>query len=322
MPEPAAHHDPLRIQDGDEVGEAEADPPAELFHDTQGLRVPRRRRRRHVLSGDELGVSARQAHRLVQRAGERGFPREARQSPSGRVPLPATSLPARARRTIGVDHHVAHLPGEPSGARVHPAADDQCAADPGPQSDDEPVARPAGRPEEQLRQPGAVGVVVGVHRRHPERLADPLGHEIADGDTARRREVRGESQHPPGIDQTGDADPCGHRSGSRAPRVAHVSLELEQHRADRIGHSLAWVRSSGGCRAARTAVTGGRPRSLRRGLHPALRQHGAARADGHPQDLRPPDVHPVGHQAVGGIGHGLILRRTRRAPSAPEAPSR
>ena len=93
-----------------------------------------------------------------RRAGQLGEPR------AGREALPAAAPPARARRAVGVDDHVAELAGEPVGADDQPAGGDDAAADAGAERDHHQVVDAAPGADGPLGERRARGVVADRDR--------------------------------------------------------------------------------------------------------------------------------------------------------------
>src|SRR4029077_15680647 len=99
-------------------------------------------------------------------AQRRGLPR--RQRRPGAVgdggarghPLQATGMPLPAGGAVAVDDHVADLPGGAGEARVELAVEDQAAAHPGADGDEDEVAGATAGAGGPLRVAGEVGVVL------------------------------------------------------------------------------------------------------------------------------------------------------------------
>ena len=117
--EPAADHDDLRVEQVDEVGDAERGPPAELAEHLE--RVRRRLRSRHAVTCSPRTASGSPPASSTNRLALPRLRRLARQpaEPAARrEPLPAAAPPAWARRAVRIDDHVTGLAAETVRARV------------------------------------------------------------------------------------------------------------------------------------------------------------------------------------------------------------
>ena len=106
--------------------------------------------------------------------------------------------PLRARRSVGVDQHVADLAGEAVRTAHDPATGDDASADAGPERDQHRVARSPGRADGPLGCDAARRVVVDGHRMPEARL-----EQRADGELVDPAEVRRSAQGPGARDEPG-----------------------------------------------------------------------------------------------------------------------
>ena len=185
----------LGVEQVREVGEAERDPPGEPVHHRQRLGVALAGRGLHVLAPHGLGIAAGQGDDAPAAGHRLAASRASARQPAARgVALPAPPLAAHARRSVGVDDHVAGLAGEAVGPALQPAADHEAAADAGAQGDQHHVGGAAAGTERPLGLGGAGGVVVDDHGA---RRGAPRGRPAA---AARRP-------------RAGSGPPAGHRRG-------------------------------------------------------------------------------------------------------------
>ena len=91
------------------------------------------------------------------------------------VALQAAALAATAGAPVGLDIDVPDLGGEAGGPAHEAAVDDDGAAHPGPQGDDQDIALAGPRAEPRLRPAGRIGVVLD-----DDGQAHALGHDVAD----------------------------------------------------------------------------------------------------------------------------------------------
>ena len=164
--QPPADDDHLRVEQVLQVGDAQRHPPGEL---RPAPRAPRRRRRpRPRVTCSPRTASGSPPARATTRVGQPGLGRIAGQSaqPAARgEALPAAPPPARARRAVRVDHHVARLAGEPGrppqqrGRRRSPPPPMPVPSVTSTTSD-----APTAGPGAVLGHRRAVGVVVDHHR--------------------------------------------------------------------------------------------------------------------------------------------------------------
>jgi len=251
------HHD-LGVEGRHQVGQPDAEPRAHGGERRQRHRVAGLGGGGDHRAGQLLGVALAQP--LQHRGVAQARPRRPGQGVAAGVLLPAAPAAALAGETVGHDLHVAELPGHAVAPPVHPAADDDGTADPGPQGDDDAVPRAAGRAVRALGTRGAVGVVVQDHRR------GPALHQPGPDLLAAERQVRREHDplprrvHEPG---RGDADPV---DATPAGDVLH-----------RLGERVLHGRGLHGAAGRRAA----------RGAHQAPRgRHGGG------EHLGAPDVDP------------------------------
>ena len=127
--------------------------------------------------------------------------------------------------TAAVDDHVAELGSGTDPAPVEPAAEDQAAADAGPERDHDHVRGAAAGSGLPFGERRAVGVVVDRSRK-PERLGRPSADV-----NAGQRDVHGEDGCPGAlVDRRRNADPHG---GDRL--VAHRLDGVRQPAEQRLG---------------------------------------------------------------------------------------
>ena len=131
------------------------------------------RRGLDVLAAHERRVAAGDLDDAPQPAADGRLAGQLGQPGARRVALPAAPPPARARRAVGVDDHVAELAGEPVGPDDQPAAGDDAAADAGAERHQHHVVDAPPGADAPLGERGARGVVVDA--RPADRVARRAG---------------------------------------------------------------------------------------------------------------------------------------------------
>ena len=218
LDDPAAEDETLGVDDAGQVGQTEADPPADLLDDAASRRVAGRGRGGDVLAAHALGVAARHAHDLAEPAGQRSFAGPHAQPGARSEALPAAAAAARARWAVGVDDHVPDLAGEARGADLDPVVHDDAAADARAERDHHDVMEAAGGAEAMFGQHGEVGVVLDDDRSPGEAVADQGGPV----DAVRLRQVGRETQPALAVDHAGRTDADGRPSPRRIPGCGRV----------------------------------------------------------------------------------------------------
>jgi hypothetical protein len=111
----------------------------------------------------------------AQPLANRGFTCQLRQATTGRVPLPTTAAPTRARQAVGVDDHVTDLAGEPVGAANEVATRNDASTDARAKGDHHDVGEPSGHADLPLRGSRTCRVVADLDLE-----AESFGQHSAD----------------------------------------------------------------------------------------------------------------------------------------------
>ena len=135
------HHD-VRVEDVEEVGDANAKIPSRVVGHLPGHRIAGIGRLVDQLRGHPVEIAAGEVPHRARAVRCQQFPRAAGDVLSGSERLEAAVIAAAAERSVGVDHHVAEFAGHVGRAMVEPAVDHDAAADTGAEreADDLPAA--------------------------------------------------------------------------------------------------------------------------------------------------------------------------------------
>ncbi len=130
---------------------------------------------------------------------------------------------ALAPGAVGVDDHVAELGARASGTAIDLTVDDQPAADPRPDRQEDGVSRASRGAPPVFGESGGVRVVV-----EHDRDSEPLGHDVPDRDVDDRQVDRADRDAALLIDRAWNSKPGGARLWMRFER----SPELGLHRVE------------------------------------------------------------------------------------------
>jgi hypothetical protein len=286
--QPPAHDAAGRVEGVDEVGQPEGEPVGEAVEELEGVGVALGGGGGDLDAGDVLGVAAGQLDEAAATARGHELPGLAVEGGAGGVALPAAAPTARAREAVVVDDHVADLPGEAVGPPYEQAVDDEAAADPGAEGDEESGVRAGGGAQLVLGPRRARGVVVGPHRE-----AQRLGQARPEGQLHDPGQVGREAQGAVPVDQPGRP----HAHGGDPGRAVE----------ERGGHR----------HHARQQAVG-----VAHGRLPVLGHDGPVVVEDDPEDLRPPDVQPERGHARSSSAGGRRCGRGRRGRRCPRTPRR
>ncbi len=216
----AADHEAGGVEGGGEVGDADAEPLADVLEELHAHRVALAGQLGDHRAGDVADVALDVLDDPVgdRRVGGGQLARLPDQRVAGAVLLPAAAVAARAAVSAGDDLHVAELAGDAELAALDLAVLQDGAADAGTEGDHDEVVLAAAGAEAPLRPGGRVGVVV-----HEDRYGEPAGEAVAQRFVA-PGQVGGE-QHAVAV----GVDPAG---GADADRVHVVPVGQVQHQFD------------------------------------------------------------------------------------------
>ena len=234
--QPAAEHEALRVEHGGQVGQAEADPPADLVDDLPAPPgrppPPRPRRPRPARSRDRRrrGGPPRPAARPGPPRGPgRRARRPRRSAPSSRAARTGTAGPAGSTTMWPIS------PAKPAAPTCTRPSSTMPPPMPVPERDHDDVVEAAGGAEAVLGQDGEVGVVLDEHGA----AGQPVADELDPVDALGLRQVGGEAE--PAL----RGRPC--RARRRRPGRPGIRVrDLGQHAArsrsaTTLGHGLGDV---------------------------------------------------------------------------------
>ncbi len=163
--EPAAEHDDLRVEQGDEAGESFGYPPREPVEHQLGFGITLGDGRRHMFASNVSRITSRQREEACALSLRNNFACDIGQTGPGSHRLPATNFAAGTDMAIGIDEHVPRLAGEAVGTAIKATADDDAPGDTGPLVHDHSMHRPPCRSQPMLSEGCTRGIVLSDDRQ-------------------------------------------------------------------------------------------------------------------------------------------------------------
>src|SRR5581483_2697554 len=262
----AADHDHARVEEVQEVHDADAHGARRRLHQLDGQRVAGLGRRVHLGRGGR-GAWAAEDRRP---AGGEGFSGLVGDGGARGERLQAAVVAAVAAPAVQLDRHVAGLAGDAAGAEQQVVIDDDAAADTGADGEVDHVGDAAARAEAVLAEGGEVSVVAGADGQVAEG-----GQAVGEGQVFPAGQVGGlVDDAAPGVDGAGCDDANAHRAraGGRAgdgmkdgvgdAREDHIWPGGRVGGVDRVGDQVALAADEAHAEARAAQVDGDGQRRL------------------------------------------------------------